>query len=107
MDAAKTKLLGTTIREARVKQGMTGEDVRDACGIDPTSLSMWERGVRIPPLARIPRLAMVLGLDPVELATLALEAVARREGRGRRVAGGSRHPGRKQSFMPGASRGSR
>jgi transcriptional regulator with XRE-family HTH domain len=72
MDGADRNLLGTTIRLAREARRLTGEDIREACGVDPTSLSMWERGTRVPPLRRIKKLAPVLGLDPVYLAALAL-----------------------------------
>jgi transcriptional regulator with XRE-family HTH domain len=78
MAATRLPLLGSTIRDARKRLGLTGEQVRDLCGVDPTSLSMWERGERIPPLDRIEPLARALRLKPEKLASLALAALRHR-----------------------------
>lgn len=72
MADAEGSILGTTIRQARLKLGLTGAQLREQTGIDPTSLSMWERGVRTPPLKKLRPLAKALRLDAVELAALAL-----------------------------------
>lgn len=74
MAAPGENLFGETIRRARERRGLTGEDIRRLADIHPTSLSFIERGEQAPSLEQIRRLADVLGLNAEKLAALALKS---------------------------------
>lgn len=60
------KPLGGQIRDARLARGLTQEDLASQVGRTRISVSDWERGVKVPSVRVIPRLAEALSL-PVEL----------------------------------------
>ena len=57
MNAKPDPSIGQNIRRERKRRKLTGEDVRRLAGIDPTSLSFFERGKREPRLYHLRRLA--------------------------------------------------
>lgn len=61
-------MVGKPIRKAREQNGLTQWDI--AKGMEYTSaqfVSNWERGVSMPPLAELPRVASLVGLTTKEL----------------------------------------
>jgi transcriptional regulator with XRE-family HTH domain len=74
MGTTRENLLGETIRRARERRGLTGEDVRRLADIHPTSLSFIERGEQAPSVEQIKRLAPVLGVSAAKLAALAVRS---------------------------------
>jgi transcriptional regulator with XRE-family HTH domain len=83
METGGTNLFGTTIKAARERRGLTGEDLRERAGIHPTSLSFLERGQQAPTFEQIRRLSKVLGLKVERLAALAARSRFVRRGAGR------------------------
>lgn len=55
--------IGRNIRRERDRLKLTGEDVRRLAGIDPTSLSFFERGIREPNVRHLRRLARAFGVS--------------------------------------------
>lgn len=60
--------LGPEIRRARERRGWTQEELALEMGTDQSIISKWERGMRVPDLATLQRLATVLGYDRVVVA---------------------------------------
>jgi len=50
------------IRARRAALGMTQQQLADACGIDPSTVSKWEKGVQLPPSNVLPALCDALGV---------------------------------------------
>jgi transcriptional regulator with XRE-family HTH domain len=96
MAAAAENLLGETIRKARERLGLTGDDIRRLADIHPTSLSFIERGQQNLSHEQIRRLAPVLHLSAKRLAVLALNASIRPRSAGRLV----RRPARDSAGKP-------
>jgi transcriptional regulator with XRE-family HTH domain len=74
MGIAGENLLGETIKRARERLKLTGEDIRRHAGIHPTSLSFIERGEQPPSVEQLKRLATVLKIDAAKLAALAVRS---------------------------------
>jgi transcriptional regulator with XRE-family HTH domain len=58
---------GEEVRELRLQQGMTQQQVADACGLDITYVGGIERGQRNPTLGVMHGLASILGLKLSDL----------------------------------------
>ncbi len=70
MDSAAKKLaadLGKRIRRHREDRGMTQAAVAEAVGIEPDTIGRLERGLRLPSLAVLAKLADVFKIAPVDL----------------------------------------
>jgi transcriptional regulator with XRE-family HTH domain len=63
----RAQMLGTNLRAARRKAGMTQPQVAGACGITKKSLSEMERGLIAPRVSTLVCLGHVLAADPAEL----------------------------------------
>jgi transcriptional regulator with XRE-family HTH domain len=74
MAAPVENLLGDTIRKARERLKLTGEDIRREAGIHPTSLSFVERGQQALSGEQMERLAPVLRIRAERLAVLQLKS---------------------------------
>ena len=46
------------IRQYRGRLGLTQAELATMLGVDPVSVSRWERGVRVPPMPTVLRLAL-------------------------------------------------
>ena len=79
-------LFGARVRELRLAQGLTQEDLAEHCGLFRTYMSRIETGAANPTLAMIDALATSLGVPIAELFPGAQEKPASRTPR----AGGSR-----------------
>lgn len=82
MAGSRDNLFGETIRKARERLKLTGDDVRALADIHPTSLSFIERGQQAPSIEQINRLADVLRLSPTKLAALAIKSKVHPRGAG-------------------------
>lgn len=63
--------LGKLLREARLRRGLTQEQVGDALGVEKSEISAFEVGRRKWPQQHIAALSRVLGLSQVEMAVAA------------------------------------
>jgi transcriptional regulator with XRE-family HTH domain len=61
------KIFGRNLRAARLKAGLSQEEVANACGLHRTEISLLERGRRQPRLETLARLADLLGSTLDEL----------------------------------------
>jgi transcriptional regulator with XRE-family HTH domain len=59
--------LGTNLREARERLGLTQEQVAERCGVHATEVSRIEGGKRDPRISTLIRLANALEVKPSEL----------------------------------------
>ena len=66
--------LGQKVKEARLAADLTQTQLAGRVGIDTGRLSLVENGKAVPSLAQYHALIRELGLDPVEMSTLALDA---------------------------------
>ena len=62
-ELAALRELGLHIRAARKAAGLTQEALAEKCDIDPTYVSLLERGERNPPYLTLHRLANNIGID--------------------------------------------
>lgn len=62
MTAQTGSAIGAAIKREQDRLGWTGEDVRKASGVDPTSLSMFKLGRRVPRIPVLERLAKAFGV---------------------------------------------
>lgn len=60
-DMAKTKCPMTKLAQVRQEKGMTQQALSEACGWDAETISRYERGVRIPNVLVLQKIASVLG----------------------------------------------
>lgn len=58
------KKLGQRIREARIANGFSQEDLGDALSLTRSSVSLWEKGLSAPEQANLQTLADVLKVTP-------------------------------------------
>ena len=58
---------GERIRAARIKQGLTLEQVANRLGITPTGIVQWEQNRRNPKLSTLQKIARALDIDVMEL----------------------------------------
>jgi transcriptional regulator with XRE-family HTH domain len=61
------KILGRNVRAARLRRGLSQEQLAFDAGMKRSYVSDLERGTRNPSLKAIGRLAIALGVDPREL----------------------------------------
>ena len=69
---SKTELLlhlGKRIREVRLQQGHSQEELAEKCGFDRTYISLLERGRRNPSLSNLAKLARGLDTSVSELTS--------------------------------------
>lgn len=59
--------LGRRLRRLRDDRGLTQAAVAEAVGIEPDTVGRLERGLRLPSLAVLAKLADTLGVEPVAL----------------------------------------
>ncbi|WP_430912868.1 helix-turn-helix domain-containing protein [Methylobacterium sp. sgz302541] len=71
--------VGTVLREARRRKGLTCAEVGAAIGVHGNLIGLWERGGERLPAARRPQLAELFGLDPASLLPPDLMAVSAEE----------------------------
>jgi transcriptional regulator with XRE-family HTH domain len=64
---ASSEELGRTIREARLKKGMSLGQLASAVGRSSSSVRRWERGEVAPAAAVLSKLKAILEIDPVDL----------------------------------------
>ena len=62
-----TKELGRRIRDWRMGQGLTQEELAGGSGVDATTIGKIERGERNPNVHNLIRIAVALGVDPGDL----------------------------------------
>jgi transcriptional regulator with XRE-family HTH domain len=70
MDLPAKKLavdLGRRLRRFRQDRSLTQAEVAEAAGIEPDTVGRLERGLRLPSLAVLAKLAETLGVAPVDL----------------------------------------
>lgn len=61
----RRRLIGTFIKQQRSKAGVTQEQLADALGYSTAQfVSNWERGISMPPLKCLPKLAQTIGVSP-------------------------------------------
>lgn len=56
-----------TLKEARIKAGMSMQDLGKAAGISPAAICRYEHGKRSPKMLIAKRLALILGIEWYEL----------------------------------------
>ena len=59
--------IGPFIRDVRVEQGMTQQQLADKLGVTDKAVSKWERGVSYPDITILRELADALGVSVSEL----------------------------------------
>ncbi len=62
-----TRRFGLALREARLKAGLTQEQLAHASGVHPTYVSQVERGLLSPTLTKLEAMAGALGTRPHQL----------------------------------------
>jgi transcriptional regulator with XRE-family HTH domain len=62
--------LGAALRDARVRAGLSQEEVAERIDLDPAMYGGIERGRLVPTIPTLTRLCVVLKLDPDELPEL-------------------------------------
>jgi transcriptional regulator with XRE-family HTH domain len=70
---------GKALKTARHKIGLSQEAFAEGAGLDRTTPSLWERGLRSPTLARLVDIARVLRVEPTQLLADTLEHLRREE----------------------------
>lgn len=76
MDKPLANILGTAARNARVRAGLTQEDVAERIGMASEVYGRMERGQMLPRVENLRRLCLVLNIPPDEL--LGLESLSGR-----------------------------
>jgi len=74
MDKPLSSILGAAVRTARVRAGLTQEDVAERIGMASEVYGRMERGQMLPRVENLRRLCLVLNVPPHEL--LGLETMA-------------------------------
>lgn len=70
----RLKFIGNPLKNIREKRGLTQKDVADALRYSSAQfVSNWERGISLPPLNILPRLAAVLSLSDKQCIDLFLK----------------------------------
>lgn len=67
-DLARAKAWGAKLRAARLRAGLSGEQLGDAVGRRRSVISAWENGKNMPSPTLIPDIAKALDMKPDELA---------------------------------------
>jgi len=63
--------IGKSIRDSREERGLTLRDLEARSGVAFQTISKYERGVRVPSLGSIERIAKGLGVKPEKLVAQA------------------------------------
>lgn len=63
------RIFATKIYEYRQEMNLSQQELADALGLDNSYVSLLERGIRIPSLLTLARIAEVFGVKPVDLIT--------------------------------------
>lgn len=61
-------MVGERIKEARQRAGLTQTQLSEAAYVSKSTLSQYERGLRVPELSLLERIADILQISPAELA---------------------------------------
>lgn len=72
-------VVGARIRDARIKMGLTQEQLGDLIGISKVSVCGYEQGTRTPTLATFLELLKVLELEPDYLLGMDVSVVAEKQ----------------------------
>jgi transcriptional regulator with XRE-family HTH domain len=65
--ALRKRMMGNFLKKCRTKAGLTQSEVADHLGYtSPQFVSNWERGVALPPLDAMPKLALLFNTPPME-----------------------------------------
>lgn len=64
-----TKLIGENVRKARLKRGLTQQQLADAAASSPQQVSNIEAGRANPTIVTVQALAVALGVTPAALLT--------------------------------------
>jgi len=64
--------LNALLRRRRLELGLFQAEVAEALHVTPEAVTLWEGGRRRMDLSKVPRLAVILEIDPKELCTKAL-----------------------------------
>jgi transcriptional regulator with XRE-family HTH domain len=67
-------MLGTTIKEHRIRKGLTQEQLGDLIGAGQSTIAMYENDYLIPPTQKIMKLSSVLGVPPAKLFKCVIES---------------------------------
>ncbi|WP_224240577.1 helix-turn-helix domain-containing protein [Hyalangium gracile] len=78
MDKPLSSILGAAVRNARVRAGLTQEDVAERIGMASEVYGRMERGQMLPRVENLRRLCLVLNVPPDEL--LGLESMGESKG---------------------------
>lgn len=79
MDKPLSSILGAAVRNARVRAGLTQEDVAERIGMASEVYGRMERGQMLPRVENLRRLCLVLNVPPHELLGLETMAPSRGE----------------------------
>ena len=82
MDLSKT---GVLISKMRHEKGLTQKQVAEALGINPKTVSKWERGNGFPDIGSVPKLSEILGIDISKLLQGELPDAKREVGNMKRI----------------------
>ena len=63
MEGAKLKETGKIIQEKRIEAGFTQKTLAHALHITDKAVSKWERGICLPDVALLPKIALLLDVD--------------------------------------------
>lgn len=63
------QIFATKIYEYRQEMNLSQQELADELGLDNSYVSLLERGIRIPSLLTLARVAKVFGVKPVDLIT--------------------------------------
>ena len=61
------KTVKGTLKEIRLRRGLSQVDLAEAIGVSKKSISNWECGVRVPSITQIHQIAKVLDVAPADL----------------------------------------
>jgi transcriptional regulator with XRE-family HTH domain len=73
--------LGTMLKEAREKAGLTQEQLAEKTGLPVGSIRNWEQGHRTPRIGVVPALARAVGLPVERLLVAMAEGAPKPKGR--------------------------
>lgn len=69
-DAASNEDFVTLLRRHRMARGLTQTALAKKLDLSPSAVSLWESGDFMPKASLIPKLARLLGIDPMELTRI-------------------------------------
>lgn len=77
-DHREAEIFGASLREIRLARGWTQEHLADAAGLTTTYVGLVERGVQVPSLTVVLKLARGLEIEPAGLLVGFTSSVLRR-----------------------------